>query len=219
MEQRSDQDGGIRAGEPPVSGLADRSVVDPRSRRKWPILTIVAGVVGGLVLVAQGAAMRLGNEFEMRTFDTYNHPVGSSAADAKARDALVCRFKIEPVELVRDDKKFEFGEAWLESVQEPRQNLVFMWRQRANWSYLCVRPKTEWHQGDFRYKVTPEHNPGFRIVGLGMRGSGAGFWQDNEVYFQKVPTDLKEFDLVVSFETYGKGKEIVVGKSHATRID
>jgi hypothetical protein len=193
-----------------------RDAVVPHCRRKGYLLPVLIGM---LVFAILTVGKHFLNQIDLYFYNTYNGPEARVAADAKSSNLLVCRFKIEPLELVCGDKEYEFKEAWLEAAYEPRHYLVwFSFRRRADWSYLCVRPTTPWFNEDFSYRVVPEYKRGFDLSGLGSKGES--FTQSgNDLYFQKVPTDLKELDLVVSVHTYEKGKDIVVGKSHLKRID
>lgn len=206
-------DNPIRRGEPSYRRPSDLVTVLPRP--KWRVL-LIAGIIGFSILTAGKHFL---NEIELAFYDAYNSPQARCAADAESKNLLVCRFKIEPTKLVCEDKVYEFQEAWLEAAYEPSHFLVwFPHRRRAEWSYLCIRPTTHWFNNDFSYEVRPEYKERFELSGLGSKG--VHFTQSgNDLYFQKVPTELKELDLVVSVYTYGKGKDFVVGKSRLSKID
>jgi hypothetical protein len=113
--------------------------------------------------------------------------------------------------LASEDKTYEFQEAWLEAAYKPSNFLVWVARRkRAKWNYLCVRPKTHWFQESFSFEVTPEFVNGFEVRGPGKRGVVFTL-SGNDLYFQKVPTDLRELKLRVSVYTYGKGRDMTLG--------
>jgi hypothetical protein len=217
MEQHDAEDGAIRSGEPPLfSEPGFGAAGSPVPRRRVRIALLIGLLAFAFVLTA---AKHFFNELDGAFYDAYYGPKARTAVDANSNKDLVSRFKFEPAKLVREDKTYEFNEAWLEAAYEPVHHFVwFSYRRRADWNYLCIRPTTSWHQGDFTFRVAPKFAERFEIAGRGSKG-GSFTQSGNDLYYQKVPTDLKELDLIVSVETYGKGKDLVVGTSHLTRVD
>lgn len=164
-----------------------------------------------LVFVIATAGKYVLNKIELAFYDTYNSPQSRSSASAKEQGVWVADFKIEPLKLASEDKMYEFQEAWLEAAYEPSNFLVWVpRRRRAKWNYLCVRPKTHWFQETFSFEVTPEFENEFEVGGLGKGGVNFTL-SGNDLYFQKVPTDLRKLKLKVSVYTYGKGRDITLG--------
>ena len=185
-------------------------------RWKW-----LAGTLGlmtlALCLVSLGKNAL--NDFEVSWYDTYNHPHTASSAAARRAGLWVADFRIEPKTVTAEGKSYEFAEAWLEAAYEPHFDLVWSSStRRAGWSYLCIRPKTAWHQEEFLYTVTPQDAKLFDLPGLGSKGRN--FTQSgNDYYFQKVPTDLAALKLTVSTYGKGEGKDILVGTATLTRVE
>jgi hypothetical protein len=177
-----------------------------------------------LILAVLGFALATGckwlfNDLEASFFDQYNGPEARTADDAAAQGLLVARFRIEPARLEGGGKVYEFDEAWLEAADVPGHRLVWLPDQRrADWCYLCVRPKTGWFQETFSFNPAPEYPAPFQVGGPG-RGGLRWTQSGNDLYFQKVPTDLRELDIRVVADTYGAGKDLVVGTAHMTRAD
>lgn len=166
---------------------------------------------GLLVFVLATAGKHVLNQIAIRFYDIYNSPQSRSSASAREQGVWVADFRIEPMKLASGDKTYEFQEAWLEAAYEPSNFLVWVSRRRrAKWNYLCVRPKTGWFQETFSFSLTPEFQNEFEVGGLGKRGVDFTL-SGNDLYFQKVPTNLQELKLRVSVYTYGKGRDITLG--------
>jgi len=113
----------------------------PLDRRTfWRSLALLLFVLASLAKYAY-------NELCWGLYRAYNRPHSRSVGSAKQQGILVTEFEIEPMKLVGEGKTYEFGEAWLEAAYEPRTFLVWLsYGKRASWSYLCVRPKSDWFQ-------------------------------------------------------------------------
>jgi hypothetical protein len=169
-----------------------------------------------LVFVLATVAKHAINEFDISMYDAYNGPYSSSVASAKHHGILFDEFQIVPVKVDCQDKTYEFNEAWLEAAYEPSSFLIwFPTRKRARWNYLCVRPTSDWFHDTYSFSLTPEYKNNFEITGLGRKGAVFTLL-GNDLYFQKVPRDLRELKIKVSVETYGKGKNFVIGTVQLT---
>jgi hypothetical protein len=185
-------------------------------RRKHIIVTSVL-----LVFVLATAGKHVFNQIEFSFYNLYNSPESRSSASAKEQGVWLADFKVEPTKLAREDKTYEFQEAWLEAAYEPSNFLVwFSWSKRAKWNYLCVRPKTHWFQESFSFELTPQFEKKFMVTGLGKNGVGFTL-SGNDLYFQKVPTDLRKLGINVSVYIYGNGKDISLGTArlHLANIE
>jgi hypothetical protein len=203
---------------PRTGGSGRDSTLPPvtSGRRGCRRLWLVLGLLGFAVLTA---GKWLFNAVETGLYDAYNAPAARTAGDAETQGMLVARFRIDPPRLAGGDKVYEFEAAWLQAADVPVHRLVwFSYRTRADWCYLCVRPRTKWFQDDFSFNPAPEYQEPFEVTGLGQKGIR---WvqSGNDLYFQKVPLDLRELDIRVFVFTYGKGKDFEVGRAHLTRID
>src|SRR5207247_2331130 len=119
--------------------------------------------------------------------------------------------------------EYEFGEAWLEIAEFPRHPLIwFPSSERADWCYLCIRPKTHWYHDTYSYNLRPEYQPAFQLEGFGIARPGMAHTRGGgspELHVQRVPNDLKGLTLTVSVWTYGKGKDRTVGTVRLSRIE
>jgi hypothetical protein len=153
----------------------------------------------------------------------YNRPKSDSVSDAQSKGLLLASFTIEPWQLSNEGYQYKFGEAWLETAYRPRHFLVwYSYQQKADWNYLCIRPATHWYQGNYSYDLTPQYDPPFHLEGFGVRTRGMVLTAGNlspDLLFQQVPSDLKEFTVTVSVETYGKGKDVTVGTARFKAVD
>ncbi len=159
------------------------------------------------------------NDMHMELYDAYNRPQSMSLDSARQQGTLVAEFDIEPTKLVAEGKTYEFGEAWLEAAYEPRNCIVWLsYDKRARWSYLCVRPRSEWFHETYSFCLTPEYKTEVKIAG---RNNDAGFTQlgndPRGVYFQRVPTNLPGLKIEVSAYNYDKDEDVILGSVQLTR--
>ena len=166
---------------------------------------------GCLLSVLATAGKHVINQIGLAFNDTYNSPESRSFVGAKEQGIWLADLKSEPVELASENITFEFQEAWLEAAYEPSNFLIwFPGRKRAKWNYLCVRPKTLWFQDSFQFVLVPQFDREFVVTGRGRNGADFTLSGD-DLYFQKVPTDLQRFKIKVSIFTYGNAKDFTLG--------
>jgi hypothetical protein len=170
-----------------------------------------------LLFVVATLAKHAYNELCRGLYRAYNQPNARSVGSAKQQGILVADFGIEPMKLVGEGKTYEFGEAWLEAAYEPRTLLVWLsYDKRASWSYLCVRPKSDWFHDTYSFSLTPEYKRDMKIASF--TSDQTAFTQSgNDLYFQRVPTDLTELTIKVSVDFYGKREDVILGSVRLTR--
>jgi hypothetical protein len=169
------------------------------------------GAVAVVVLLATGIKYFI-NDVGDAFYKAYHRPESISVDDAKRQGILVTRFKIEPSVLSKDGYSYDIGEAWLEAGYRPRHLLIrISYYELADWSSLCIRPRTHWYQNTYSYSLR-----------VNIQGSGLAQTAGNsspELHFERIPNGLKEFWGTVSVETYGKGMDVTVGTARFTASD
>jgi hypothetical protein len=163
------------------------------------------------------------NELNDGLYAQYNGPQSISVEDARNKGLLLSVYKIEPAKLANEGYQYTVDQAWTETAYRPCHFLIwFSYSQKADWSYLCIRPSTHWYQENFIYNLQPDFDPPFELEGFGVKNHGMASTSGNdspELHYQQVPNDLKEFTATVSVYTYGKGKDVTVGTARFTAIE
>lgn len=163
------------------------------------------------------------NELDDGLYAQYNGPRSISVEDARSKGILLFAYKIEPTQLTNDGYQYTLDQAWTETAYRPCHFLIwFSYSQKADWSYLCIRPTTHWFQMDFIYNLEPDFDPPFHLEGFGVKRHSMASTSGNdspELHFQQVPNDLKEFTATVSVYTYGEGKDVIVGTARFTAME
>ncbi len=167
-----------------------------------------------LLLVSATLVKHAYNELCWRLYRAYDQPSARSVSSAKQQGVLVAEFEIEPMKLFGEGKTYEFVEAWMEASYEPRTFLVWLsYDKRANWSYLCVRPKSDWFHDSYSVSLTTEYKWDVKVTGDKAALTQSG----NDLFFQRVPTDLIEVVIKVSVNYYGKRGNGILGSVRLTR--
>jgi hypothetical protein len=79
-----------------------------------------------------------------------------------------------------------------------------------------VRPKSDWFHDSHSFSLTPEYKRDMKIAGL-TSDETAFIQSGDDLYFQRVPTDLTELAIKVSVNYYGKREVVILGSVRLTR--